>query len=144
MLPGIGLVARVMGRKLSSKTLTKFEGNRPIARRSLCSLPIHQDPSPAFKHSIRSPSTNPRSFFVSPPQEYTARHQHGKRMGRFGATAAILKMDCTLRAHLRTVRNRCEYSLARGSLGKEVARFLQINWVLLPASRFVKTRKTPA
>jgi hypothetical protein len=62
-LSGIGLEARLAGRKLSSSTWTKFEGNRPIIRLSRRNLPIHHDPSPAFKHSIRSPSMNPRSRF---------------------------------------------------------------------------------
>lgn len=98
---GIGLEALLAGRKLSSRTSTKFEGNSPIIRLSRRSLPIHHDPSPALRHSIRSPSTNPRSRLdcvsvsilnhrrldvngsrTSPPQLYTARHQHGNRVGR--------------------------------------------------------------
>lgn len=79
--PGSGLTERLTGTKLSSSTVTKFEGNKPIMRRSLRSLPIHQDPSPALRHSIKSPSMKPRSLSVSPPQEYTARHQHGNRAG---------------------------------------------------------------
>jgi len=58
---GIGLEDLLVGRKLSSRTSTKLEGNNPIDRLSLHSLPIHHDPSPALRHSIRSPSTNPRS-----------------------------------------------------------------------------------
>jgi hypothetical protein len=58
---GIGLEDLLVGRKLSSRTSTKLEGNKPIDRLSLHSLPIHHDPSPALRHSIRSPSTNPRS-----------------------------------------------------------------------------------
>jgi hypothetical protein len=58
---GNGLEALLAGRKLSSRTSTKFEGNSPIIRLSRRSLPIHHDPSPALRHSIRSPSTNPRS-----------------------------------------------------------------------------------
>lgn len=69
------------GWKLSSKTLTKLLGKSPIARGSLRSLPIHHCPSPAFRASMRSPSMNPRSFLVSPPHEYVAWHQHGKRAG---------------------------------------------------------------
>lgn len=61
-----------------------------MARLSLRKRPIHQDPSPAFRHSMRSPSTNPRSLFDSPPQEYVARHQQGNRVGRLGATCAII------------------------------------------------------
>lgn len=64
---GIGLVVRVTGRKLSSSNCTKLEGKRPIALLSLCRRPIHQDPSPALRHSIRSPSTKPRSLLLSPP-----------------------------------------------------------------------------
>lgn len=64
---GSGLVVRITGRKLSSSNCTKFEGKRPIALLSLCRRPIHQDPSPALRHSIRSPSTNPRSLLLSPP-----------------------------------------------------------------------------
>jgi hypothetical protein len=88
--PGMGLVARLVGRKLSSRTMTKFEGKRPIMRLSRLSLPIHHDPSPALRHSIRSPSTKPRSRSVSPPHEYTARHQQGNRVGRSGAVLAIV------------------------------------------------------
>jgi hypothetical protein len=58
---GIGLDTRLAGRKLSSRTSTKFDGNRPIMRLSRLSRPIHHEPSPALRHSIRSPSTNPRS-----------------------------------------------------------------------------------
>ena len=87
--PGIGLVARLVGWKLSSRTMTKFEGKRPIMRLSRLSLPIHHDPSPALRHSIRSPSTKPRSRSVSPPHEYTARHQHGNCVGRSGIVFAI-------------------------------------------------------
>jgi hypothetical protein len=58
---GIGLDALLVGRKLSSKTSTKFEGNSPIMRLSRRNLPIHHDPSPAFKHSIKSPSMKPKS-----------------------------------------------------------------------------------
>ena len=50
-----------IGWKLSSRTLTKLEGNSPTARLSRRSLPVHHEPSPAFKHSMRSPSMNPRS-----------------------------------------------------------------------------------
>lgn len=69
MRSGIGLETRLAGRKLSSRTSTKFDGNRPIIRLSRLSRPIHHEPSPALRHSIRSPSTNPRSrldyFLVS-------------------------------------------------------------------------------
>lgn len=57
------------GWKLSSSTLTKLLGKRPMALGSLRSLPIHHCPSPALRASIKSPSMKPRSFFVSPPQE---------------------------------------------------------------------------
>jgi hypothetical protein len=86
----MGLAARLVGRKVSSRTMTKFEGKRPIMRLSRLSLPIHHDPSPALRHSMRSPSIKPRSLSVSPPQEYTARHQQGNRVGNSGATLAIL------------------------------------------------------
>ncbi len=69
------------GWKLSSRTLTKLLGKSPMALGSLRSLPIHHRPSPALSASIRSPSMKPRSFLVSPPQEYVAWHQHGKREG---------------------------------------------------------------
>lgn len=88
--PGIGLAARLVGWKLSSSTITKLEGNNPIMRLSRLNLPIHHDPSPALRHSIRSPSMNPRSRPVSPPQEYTARHQQGNRVGRSGALLAMI------------------------------------------------------
>ena len=83
-----GVVFRLLGAGVndSSSTVTKFEGNRPMARGSRLSLPIHHDPSPAFSASIKSPSMKPRSFFVSPPHEYVALHQHGKR-GRSPAMA---------------------------------------------------------
>lgn len=89
---GIGLAARRVGWKLSSRTMTKFEGKRPMMRLSRLSLPIHHDPSPALRHSIRSPSTNPRSRSVSPPQEYIARHQQGNRLGKSGALLAIVNI----------------------------------------------------
>jgi hypothetical protein len=52
------------GWNFSSRTWTKLEGNRPTMRRSRLSRPIHQDPSPALRHSIRSPSMKPRSFLL--------------------------------------------------------------------------------
>jgi hypothetical protein len=73
----------------SSRTLTKLEGNRPTARGSLRSRPIHHCPSPAFSASIRSPSMKPKSFFVSPPQEYVALHQQGN-IGRSSGIAMLL------------------------------------------------------
>jgi hypothetical protein len=60
---GIGLDILLAGRKLSSSTSTKFDGNTPIIRLSRLSRPVHHDPSPALRHSMRSPSTNPRSRF---------------------------------------------------------------------------------
>ena len=78
-----------VGWKDSSKTFTKLLGNNPTALGSLRSLPIHHSPSPAFKASIRSPSMNPRSFFVSPPHEYVARHQHGNLGGRSGGAPIV-------------------------------------------------------
>lgn len=39
---------------------------------------------------MRSPSTNPKSLFDSPPHEYVARHQQGNRVGRLGAAWAII------------------------------------------------------
>lgn len=87
---GIGLDARLTGWKLSSSTLTKFDGKSPTARLSLRKRPVHHEPSPALRHSIRSPSTNPRSLFDSPPHEYVALHQQGNRVGRLGATCAIV------------------------------------------------------
>ena len=66
---GIGLAALLAGMKDSSRTCTKFDGNSPMARLSRRSRPIHHEPSPAFKHSMRSPSTKPKSFFDSPPKE---------------------------------------------------------------------------
>jgi hypothetical protein len=72
------------GVKPSSSTLTKLDGNIPIALGSRRSLPIHQRPSPALSASMRSPSTKPRSRFVSPPHEYVALTQQGKRAGRSG------------------------------------------------------------
>ena len=89
-MAGKGLGARLVGWKLSSSTMTKFDGNKPIMRRSRRSLPIHHDPSPALRHSMRSPSMKPRSLSVSPPHEYTARHQHGNRVGRPGEVFAII------------------------------------------------------
>lgn len=60
LLTGSGLVDRLTGRKWSGRTSTKLEGKTPtvLLRRN---LPVHHDPSPAFRHSIRSPSTKPRS-----------------------------------------------------------------------------------
>lgn len=59
-----GLAFRLPGWKLSSRTWTKFEGNSPTIRLSLLNRPIHHDPSPALRHSIRSPSMKPRSRLV--------------------------------------------------------------------------------
>lgn len=84
-----GLTDRLHGTKFSSKTLTKFDGNTPTILLSRCNLPVHHDPSPALRHSIKSPSINPKSRFVSPPQEYTALHQHGNFEGNCGASGAI-------------------------------------------------------
>lgn len=39
---------------------------------------------------MRSPSTNPKSRFVSPPHEYTARHQQGNFLGNGGASGAMV------------------------------------------------------
>lgn len=64
-----GVAVRLTGTKSSPSTSTKLDGKRPIIRLSRRSLPVHHCPSPALRHSIRSPSTNPRSFFVSPPHE---------------------------------------------------------------------------
>ena len=89
-LAGIGLETRLTGWKLASNTCTKFDGKSPIARLSLRNRPIHQEPSPAFKHSMRSPSTKPRSRFDSPPHEYVARHQQGNRVGRLGAACSMI------------------------------------------------------
>ena len=52
------------GWNFSSSTWTKLDGKRPTMRLSRRRRPIHHDPSPAFRHSIRSPSMNPRSFLV--------------------------------------------------------------------------------
>lgn len=79
-------------------------------RLSLRSRPIHHIPSPAFRHSIKSPSINPRSLFdyrrgqprcllsryrslTSPPHEYVALTQQGKRGGSVGVAIAI-SWDC--------------------------------------------------
>lgn len=82
---GRGLTERVAGTKSSSRTFTKFDGNTPTMRLSRRKRPVHHDPSPALRHSIRSPSINPKSCFDSPPHEYTARHQHGNLVGSSGA-----------------------------------------------------------
>jgi hypothetical protein len=78
------------GVKPSSSTLTKLDGNIPIALGSRRSLPIHQRPSPALRASMRSPSTKPRSRFVSPPHEYVALTQQGKRAGRSGEAPMVV------------------------------------------------------
>jgi hypothetical protein len=52
------------GWNFSSRTWTKLEGKSPTMRRSRLRRPIHHDPSPALRHSIRSPSMNPRSFLL--------------------------------------------------------------------------------
>lgn len=61
LLFGNGLVDLVMGLKFSGNTSTKFDGKTPIILLSRHSLPVHHDPSPAFRHSIRSPSMKPKS-----------------------------------------------------------------------------------
>lgn len=63
-LCGRGLALRDLGWKSSPKTLTKLDGNAPTIRRSRFSLPTHQEPSPALRHSMRSPSMKPRSCVV--------------------------------------------------------------------------------
>ena len=65
----IGLVSRLIGTKSSLMSSTKLDWNSPTARLSRRNRPIHHCPSPAFRHSIRSPSTNPKSRVVSPPHE---------------------------------------------------------------------------
>lgn len=55
-----GLIDLLMGRKSSGSTSTKLEGKTPTVLFRL-NLPVHHDPSPAFRHSIKSPSINPRS-----------------------------------------------------------------------------------
>lgn len=49
---GSGLALRVAGWKVVSRTLTKLEGNLPTIRGSRFKRPVHQEPSPAFRHSI--------------------------------------------------------------------------------------------
>jgi hypothetical protein len=83
------VVDRWTGTKSSPSTVTKFEGKSPIIRLSRRRRPIHHEPSPALRHSIRSPSTKPKSLFDSPPQEYTARHQHGNFVGSCGGSGAM-------------------------------------------------------
>lgn len=61
LLFGSGLVDLLIGLKLSGKTSTKLEGKSPIILLSRHNRPVHHDPSPAFRHSIRSPSMNPKS-----------------------------------------------------------------------------------
>jgi len=87
---GDGLRLLGAGWNDSSRILTKLLGKSPMARGSLRSRPIHHKPSPALRASIRSPSTNPRSFLLSPPHEYVARHQHGKLGNCSGAPISIL------------------------------------------------------
>lgn len=69
MLPGplMGLPLRLHGWKSSLRSSTKFDGNSPTMRLSRFNRPIHHDPSPALRTSIRSPSIKPRSRFVCPP-----------------------------------------------------------------------------
>lgn len=64
VLLGRGLTDLLVGRKVSGSTWTKLLGNTPTVRRSRKSRPVHHDPSPALRHSIRSPSMKPRSRFV--------------------------------------------------------------------------------
>src|SRR3569833_1170837 len=64
LLPGgRGLTDLLVGRKYSGRSLTKLEGDCPTTLRSRYRRPTHHRPSPAFKHSIRSPSNKPRSVF---------------------------------------------------------------------------------
>lgn len=60
----MGLPLRFHGWKSSLRSSTKFEGKRPTMRLSRFNRPIHHDPSPALRHSIRSPSMKPRSRLV--------------------------------------------------------------------------------
>lgn len=59
----MGLVDLLIGLKSSGRTSTKLDGKRPTILLSRRSLPVHHDPSPALRHSIRSPSMKPRSRF---------------------------------------------------------------------------------
>lgn len=85
----MGLVPRLTGWKSASRTRTKLDGKSPVVL-FLRNRPIHQDPSPAFRHSMRSPSMNPKSLFDSPPHEYVALHQQGNRVGSDGIALAII------------------------------------------------------
>jgi len=60
----IGLALRLHGWKSSARSSTKLDGNSPTMRLSRFRRPIHQEPSPALRHSIRSPSMKPRSRLV--------------------------------------------------------------------------------
>lgn len=60
-LAAIGLADLLVGLKFSGISSTKLEGKTPIALLSRHSLPVHHEPSPALRHSIRSPSMKPRS-----------------------------------------------------------------------------------
>ena len=81
----------MVGLKFSSSTSTKLEGKCPTTRRSLYALPVHQLPSPAFSASMRSPSTNPRSFLLSGAKLYIARVQQGNFLGIAGAAGAMAR-----------------------------------------------------
>jgi hypothetical protein len=59
-----GLALRFHGWKSSASSSTKLDGNRPTMRLSRFKRPIHHEPSPALRHSMRSPSMNPRSRLV--------------------------------------------------------------------------------
>ena len=61
LLLAIGLADLVVGLKSAGISSTKLEGKTPIALLSRHSLPVHHEPSPALRHSIRSPSMKPRS-----------------------------------------------------------------------------------
>lgn len=89
-LSGVTLRLFGAGWNDSSSTCTKLDGKRPTALGSRRKRPIHQDPSPALRASMRSPSMKPRSFLVSPPHEYVALHQHGNR-GSSSDTAILAR-----------------------------------------------------
>jgi hypothetical protein len=67
---GNGELPPGIGDQPSGRSFTKLLGNNPTILLSLLSLPIHHDPSPAFRHSMRSPSMKPRSRFVCPLSVY--------------------------------------------------------------------------
>jgi hypothetical protein len=119
-LLGRGLALRLAlgkGWNVSGRTSTKFEGNRPTMRLSRLKRPIHHEPSPALRHSMRSPSINPRSRFVCDCHDIsTSSEPDFVLVNPYLSTPRIYGLDPAGKSHRKSLvpHNDCVvYSLAR-------------------------------